>query len=101
MAAQDGVASVPQAFTMCGPGAQHAVPLRDAKGVALFYCGGLLASLGAIDDGEDFVGARSGISTHVVVIDLNVERAIAHHAAESSTDIVGAIVEAVVGANDL
>ena len=86
---------------MRGPGAQHVVPLRDAEGVAFFYCGGLLASLVAIDDGEDFVGAGSGISTHVVVIDLNGERAVAHHAAKSLADIVGAIVEAVVGANDL
>ena len=68
MAAHGASRACPLAFAMRGPGAQHVAPLRDAEGVAFFYCGGLLASLVAIDDGEDFVGAGSGIPPMLLLL---------------------------------
>jgi hypothetical protein len=55
----------------------------------------------AIDDRQHLVAAYGRIAAHVVVIDLNDERAVLHAAAQELCYVVGPIIQAIVGADDL
>lgn len=74
---------------------------RNSECVSFFDRGGLFAPLIAIDDRQDFVAANGGIAAHIVVINLNDQRAVLHAAAQELRYVVGAIVQAIIRADDL
>jgi hypothetical protein len=80
---------------------QPFVPGVSTRSVSLFDRRGLFPPLIAIDDRQHLVAAYGRITAHVVVIDLNDERAVRHAAAQELRYVVGSIIQAIVGADDL
>src|SRR6516225_8648741 len=75
--------------------------LGDAQSVSFLYGDALFPAAKTIDHCKDFVRARRGITTEVAVIHLQDKRIVAYLAAEKLRNVVGAIVQAIDGANDL
>jgi len=75
--------------------------LRNAKSVAFFHRGGLFSSVDAVDHREHFVRAWGGIASKVAIIDLDDQGAVADLATQNLGDIIGPVVQAIVGADDL
>lgn len=76
--------------------------LGDAESVSFLYGGGLFsAAAKTIDHRKHFVRAGRGITAEVAVIHLQDQATVAYLASEKLRNVVGAIVYAIEGANDL
>src|SRR5215472_8624407 len=75
--------------------------LGDAKSVSFPYGSALLSAVKTIDHRKDFIRAGRGITAEVAVIHLQDQGIVAYLAAEKLRNVVGAIVQAIDGANDL
>ena len=75
--------------------------LGDAESVSFLYGGALFSAVKTIDHRQDFVRTGRGITAEVAVIHLQDQGIVAYLAAEKLRNVVGAVVQAIEGANDL
>src|SRR6516164_2593279 len=74
--------------------------LGNRQRAALADGGRGLPALIAIDDDQNFVQTRSRVAAHRAIVDVDLERSVAHYATQNLGDVSLLALHAVVGADD-